>query len=189
MAMSRPLRPRWPANRAARWTWPGTGAPCRRIVLYEPPGPQATRDNWPERVAAMVAAGQAGRGAFTFLTEIVGLTRSEVEALRDAPSPPWAGEITRELATALPAATGTELPGRGHRLATNNDQSVSCSAASYLSLKRSRFGRGVINLRSESLSEAGRLGDAKIATFAYLQCRRLRCLAALPLLPLSRRLG
>ncbi len=133
------------------------GAPFRRIVLYEPPGPQATRDQWPERVAAMVADGQAGRAAFTFLTEIIGLTRSEVEALRDAPggrdvlpivaatlprearalaaadlaaaarqvrqpvllllgtaSPPWAGEITRELAAALPAATVTELPGAGH---------------------------------------------------------------------------
>ena len=31
------------------------GAPFRRIVLYEPPGPQATRNNWPERVATMVA--------------------------------------------------------------------------------------------------------------------------------------
>ena len=33
----------------------------------------------------MVADGQAGRAAFTFLTEIIGLTRGEVEALRDAP--------------------------------------------------------------------------------------------------------
>ncbi len=133
------------------------GAPFRRIVLYEPPGPQATRNNWPERVSTMVAGGQAGRAAFTFLTEIIGLTRGEVEALRDAPggrdvlpivaatlpreaqalaaadlasiarrvrqpvllllgtaSPPWAGEITRELVTALPAATVTELPGAGH---------------------------------------------------------------------------
>jgi len=61
------------------------GAPFRRIALYEPPGPQATQNNWPERVAAMVADGQAGRAAFTFLTEIVGLTPSEVESLRDAP--------------------------------------------------------------------------------------------------------
>jgi pimeloyl-ACP methyl ester carboxylesterase len=133
------------------------GAPFRRIVLYEPPGPQATPNNWPERVSTMMAAGQAGRAVFTFLTEIVGLTRSEVERLRDAPggrdvlpiaaatlpreahalaaadltgmarrvrqpvlllvgtaSPPWAGEITRELAAALPAATVTELPGAGH---------------------------------------------------------------------------
>ena len=60
------------------------GAPFRRIALYEPPGPQAVQNNWPDRVSAMVADGQAGRAAFTFLTEIVGLTRSEVEALRDA---------------------------------------------------------------------------------------------------------
>jgi pimeloyl-ACP methyl ester carboxylesterase len=133
------------------------GAPFRRVVVYEPPGPQATRNNWPERVSTMVANGQVGRAAFTFLTEVVGLARSEVEALRDAPggrdvlpivaatlpreahalaaadlpgiarrvrqpvllllgtaSPPWAGEITWELATALPAATVTELPGAGH---------------------------------------------------------------------------
>ena len=133
------------------------GAPMRRIALYEPPGPQATQNNWPERVAAMVADGQAGRAAFTFLTEIIGLTRSEVEALRDGPggrdvlpivaatlprearalaaadladvarqvrqpvllllgtaSPPWASQITRELAAELPAATVTELPGTGH---------------------------------------------------------------------------
>ena len=130
----------------ACWGQLPRGAPFRRIVLYEPPGPQATRNNWPERVSTMVAGGQAGRAAFTFLTEIIGLTRGEVEALRDAPggrdvlpivaatlpreaqalaaadlasiarrvrqpvllllgtaSPPWAGEITRELVTALPA--------------------------------------------------------------------------------------
>jgi pimeloyl-ACP methyl ester carboxylesterase len=133
------------------------GAPFRRIGLYEPPGPQATQNKWPERVSAMVADGQAGCAAFTFLTEIVGLARSEVEALRDAPggrdvlpiaaatlprearalaaadlvgaarqvrqpvllllgtvSPPWARQITRELAATLPAATVTELPGVGH---------------------------------------------------------------------------
>jgi pimeloyl-ACP methyl ester carboxylesterase len=133
------------------------GAPFRRIVLYEPPGPQATQDNWPERVTAMVADGQVGRAAFTLLTEIIGLTRGEVESLRDAPggrdvlpivaatlprearalaaadlaaaarqvcqpvllllgtaSPPWASQITRELAAAFPAAAVTELPGAGH---------------------------------------------------------------------------
>jgi pimeloyl-ACP methyl ester carboxylesterase len=133
------------------------GAPFRRIVLYEPAGPQAAPGNWPERAAAMVAGGQAGRAMFAFLTEIMGLTRSEVETLRDAPgggdvlpivaatmprearalatadlaaaagqvrqpvllllgtaSPPWAGQITRELAAVLPAATVTELPGAGH---------------------------------------------------------------------------
>lgn len=133
------------------------GAPFRRIVLYEPPGPQAVRHQWPERVTAMVADGQVGRAAFIFLTEIIGLAPSQVEALRDAPggrdvlpivaatlpreahalavadlagaarqvrqpvllllgaaSPPWAGEITRQLAATLPAATVTELPDAGH---------------------------------------------------------------------------
>ena len=133
------------------------GAPFRRVVLYEPPGPQATQNNWPERVAAMVADGQVGRATFTFLTEIIGLTRGEVEALRDAPggrdvlpivaatmprearalatadlpgaarqvrqpvllllgetSPPWAHQITAELAAVLPVATVIQLPGVGH---------------------------------------------------------------------------
>jgi pimeloyl-ACP methyl ester carboxylesterase len=133
------------------------GAPFRRLVLYEPPGPQSVRNNWPERVAAMVAGGQVGRAVFTFLTEIIGLTPAEVEALRDAPggrdvlpiaaatlprearalaaadlpgaarqvsqpvllllgevSPPWARQITGELAAVLPAAAVTELPGVGH---------------------------------------------------------------------------
>ncbi|HUK67660.1 MAG TPA: alpha/beta hydrolase [Streptosporangiaceae bacterium] len=62
-----------------------SGAPFRRLVLYEPPGPQATPNNWPERVSTMVANGQVGRAVFTFLAEIIGLTPSEVEALRDAP--------------------------------------------------------------------------------------------------------
>jgi pimeloyl-ACP methyl ester carboxylesterase len=61
------------------------GAPVRRIVLYEPPGPQTVRDGWADRVGAMVAEGQVGRAVFSFLIEIIGLTRSDVEALRDTP--------------------------------------------------------------------------------------------------------
>jgi len=62
-----------------------SGAPFRSIVLYEPPGPQATQHNWPERVSTMVANGQVGRAVCTFLTEITGLTPREVEAPREAP--------------------------------------------------------------------------------------------------------
>jgi pimeloyl-ACP methyl ester carboxylesterase len=133
------------------------GAPFRRIVLYEPPGPQTVQNQWPERVSAMVGDGQAGRAVFSFLTEIIGLTRAEVEALRDAPggrdvlpvaaatlprearalasadlvaaarlvrqpvllllgaaSPPWAAQITRQVAAELPAGTVAGLPGVGH---------------------------------------------------------------------------
>ncbi len=62
----------------------------------------------PERVATMVADGQVGRAAFTFLTEIIGLTRAEAEALRDAPGgrdvlPIVAATLPRE-ARALAAA-------------------------------------------------------------------------------------
>jgi len=133
------------------------GAPFRRVVLYEPPGPQTVRGGWPERVRALVADGQVGRAVVSFLTEIVGLSYAEVAALRDAPggrdvlpvaaatlprearalatadlpaaarlvrqpvqlllgsaSPPWAAEITDELAAVLPSATVTALPGVGH---------------------------------------------------------------------------
>ncbi len=84
------------------------GAPFRRLVLYEPPGPQSVQGNWSERVAAMVADGQVGRAVFTFLTEIIGLTPAEVEALRDAPGgrdvlPIAAATLPRE-ARALAAA-------------------------------------------------------------------------------------
>lgn len=48
------------------------GASFGRIVLYEPAGPQCVRDNWPERLATMVADGQVGRATSTFLTEIIG---------------------------------------------------------------------------------------------------------------------
>src|ERR1035437_5565991 len=70
------------------------------------------QDNWPERVSAMVAADQVGRATFTFLTEIVGLTRSEVETLHNAPGgrdvlPIVAATLPREawaLAAARPGA-------------------------------------------------------------------------------------
>ena len=132
---------------------PRSGASCSTSQ----PGRRQRRTTGPSGSAAMVADGQVGRAMFTFLTEIMGLTRGEVETLRDAPggrdvlpivaatlprearalaaadlpaaarqvrqpvllllgtaSPPWAGQITRELAAVLPAATVTELPGAGH---------------------------------------------------------------------------
>jgi pimeloyl-ACP methyl ester carboxylesterase len=152
------------------------GAPFRRIVLYEPAGPQSVQNNWPERLAAMVADGQGGRATFTFLTEIIGLTRAEVEALRDAPggrdvlpivaatlprearalaaadlpgaarkvrqpvllllgtaSPPWASQITAELAAALPAATVSELAGAGHEALEKTPDQITAALARFLS--------------------------------------------------------
>jgi pimeloyl-ACP methyl ester carboxylesterase len=48
------------------------------------------------------------------LTGIARRVRQPVLLLLGSASPPWAGDITRELAAALPAATVTELPGAGH---------------------------------------------------------------------------
>jgi pimeloyl-ACP methyl ester carboxylesterase len=63
------------------------GAPFRRLVLYEPPGPQTVRGGWADRVAQMVADGKAGRAVISFLTEVLGLSPAEVAALRDAGGP------------------------------------------------------------------------------------------------------
>ena len=128
-----------------------------RMVLYEPAGPATLPGGWLDRVTGMIDAGQAGRAMVSFLVEVVGLTRGQIEALRDAPggadvlpiaaatmpregraiagadlaglaagvtgpvrlllgelSPPWAGQISRELAGLLPDVTLTLLPGQGH---------------------------------------------------------------------------
>jgi pimeloyl-ACP methyl ester carboxylesterase len=58
------------------------GAPLRRIVLYEPPGPAAAPAPWRERVAALIAAGKPGPAMISFLTEIIGLSQDQVAALR-----------------------------------------------------------------------------------------------------------
>ncbi len=61
------------------------GAPVRRLALYEPPGPPTVPAQWRARVRPMIEAGQPGRAMFSFLTEIIGLSADEVDALRDAP--------------------------------------------------------------------------------------------------------
>ena len=93
------------------------GAPFRRLVLYEPPGPPTVPGDWAERITAMIADGQVGRAAFSFLTEIIGLTQAEVEALRDAPGsrdvlPIIAATMPRE-ARALATA---DLPGAARQV-------------------------------------------------------------------------
>jgi pimeloyl-ACP methyl ester carboxylesterase len=151
------------------------GAPLRRMVLYEPAGPQTSSQEWADRIGALVAEGRVGRAVVSFLMEILGLTSAEVDALRDAPggrdvlpvaaatlpreaqalaaldltaglagvgqptllllgagSPPWAGEITRQLAAALPAATVTELPGVGHLALDSAPHLVTAAVTGFL---------------------------------------------------------
>lgn len=47
----------------------------RRIVLYEPPGPETVPPAWAARAKADVAAGRYGPALASFLTEIIGLTQ------------------------------------------------------------------------------------------------------------------
>jgi pimeloyl-ACP methyl ester carboxylesterase len=61
------------------------GAPLRRIALYEPPGPPTVAGPWRKRAVAQIEAGQPGAAMVTFLTEVVGLTREQIEGLRDQP--------------------------------------------------------------------------------------------------------
>ena len=60
------------------------GEPFRRIALYEPPGPQAAPADWRERATSFIAAGQPGRAMASFLSEIIGLSRDQIEDLRSA---------------------------------------------------------------------------------------------------------
>jgi pimeloyl-ACP methyl ester carboxylesterase len=61
-----------------------SGAPLRRLALYEPPGPSTAPREWLDRIRGYLEAGQAGRAVVSFLTEVVGLTGEQVEQLRRA---------------------------------------------------------------------------------------------------------
>jgi pimeloyl-ACP methyl ester carboxylesterase len=77
------------------------GAQMRRLVLYEPPGPQTLTTQWLERARALVAQDQLGRALVSFLVDITGMTPAAVEALRheareDNPLPVVANTMLRE---------------------------------------------------------------------------------------------
>jgi pimeloyl-ACP methyl ester carboxylesterase len=75
------------------------GAPLRRIALYEPPGPQTVAGPWRGRAVAQIEAGQPGPAMFTFLTEVVGLTREQIEGFRGLPG---AQDVLPIVAATLP---------------------------------------------------------------------------------------
>jgi pimeloyl-ACP methyl ester carboxylesterase len=66
----------------------GQGAPLRRLALYEPPGPPTVPGTWLARTRELMAAGRPGPAVAGFLTEVVGLSESQVRALREAPPGP-----------------------------------------------------------------------------------------------------
>ena len=59
------------------------GAPIRRMVLYEPPGPPTVPADWLRRLHAAIDAGQSGLAVASFLIEVIGLTRERVDELRE----------------------------------------------------------------------------------------------------------
>jgi pimeloyl-ACP methyl ester carboxylesterase len=88
------------------------GAPLRRIVLYEPPGPQTIPAGWPDRVGHWIADGQPGRAMFSFLVEIVGLAPAQVEALRQTASgDDWAQILSATLPREAQALRTVDLLG------------------------------------------------------------------------------
>ena len=62
-----------------------SGAPVRRLALYEPPGPQTVPREWRDRHNAMIAAGKPGKAMVSFLAEPMGLTAARIDELRNAP--------------------------------------------------------------------------------------------------------
>ena len=62
-----------------------SGAPVRRLALYEPPGPQTVPREWRDRINAMIAAGKPGPAMVSFLAEPMGLTAARIDELRNAP--------------------------------------------------------------------------------------------------------
>lgn len=91
-------------------------APLRRMVLYEPPGPETVSSQWLQRVTAYIAAGQPGRAMSSFLTEIIGLSAGQVNQLRDTPG---AGDVLSIVAATMPreaqALTAVNLPELARR--------------------------------------------------------------------------
>lgn len=87
------------------------GAPLRRLVLYEPPGPAAAPPEWAERMAAFVDRGQVGRAMVSFLSERIGLTDARIDELKRAPRAYDVLPIVRTLPREARALAGVDLPG------------------------------------------------------------------------------
>lgn len=61
------------------------GAPLRRAVLYEPPSTAAIDPEWLARTAELIEQGRLDEALESFLVEVIGRSRQDVEALRGTP--------------------------------------------------------------------------------------------------------
>nr|WP_234407416.1 alpha/beta hydrolase [Microterricola viridarii] len=55
----------------------------RRLVFYEPPGPETVAGGWANHITALVARGEVGRAAASFLRDVVGLSPGDIDRLRE----------------------------------------------------------------------------------------------------------
>lgn len=72
-----------------------------KVVLYEPPGPETVAGGWPEKVTELIRSGRIGPAIASFLIDVIGLSPSEVETLRNQagafdPRPIAAATLPRE---------------------------------------------------------------------------------------------
>lgn len=59
------------------------GAPIRRLILYEPPGPATVPVAWRQQIRGLIESGHVGAAVASFLSDVVGLTDEQVAALKD----------------------------------------------------------------------------------------------------------
>lgn len=59
------------------------GAPFRRLVLYEPPGPETVQQSWLNQASAWITAGQPSRAMASFLIDVIGLSPHPVASMRN----------------------------------------------------------------------------------------------------------
>lgn len=96
----------------------GTGAPLRRLALYEPPGPPTVAGGWLDRVRGLLAAGQPGRAIASFLLDIAGMAPEQVEQLRTAPPGPedYVAIAARTFVREGEALAALDLPALARRV-------------------------------------------------------------------------
>lgn len=124
-----------------------SGAPFRRLALYEPAGPQAAPKTWLRSATAMVTSGRPGQAMSSFLTEIIGLSSDQVQELRVAPRAYDALEIV--------SAT---LPREGRALTSvdllANAQLVTSPARLLLGDRSPAWASEITHLLSAALADA-----------------------------------
>ncbi|MDQ1660266.1 MAG: hypothetical protein QOJ68_246 [Blastococcus sp.] len=86
----------------------GRGAPVRRMMLYEPPGPPTVPADWLRRLHSTIEAGQSGLAVASFLIEVIGLTRERVNELREQALHAGSGPVVDDVLAVASRTLGRE---------------------------------------------------------------------------------